>query len=315
MKKLLAVLLALVLCVGCAGAEEAQTTPQPSRFRIEENGLYGVADAEGNVVIPCEYEMLGLFWNGDVDTAMKDGKCGVIRSDGTVVVPFEWDSIAFTGEEDEFLRVFKGEMVRRYSWDEYAYPGEGLYGLYAIDGTEITPCQWDYVSDVAEGLFAVWSGERCAIYDLAGKAVVPLTECNGMYVNADGTIRIRQGTPDGDERYARSGVFDLTGQVIVPCVWGDIGDFSEGLATVRDGDVWGYVNLQGEVVIPVEWDYAQEFSGGYAIVRQDGQYGVIDTTGELVIPCEWETLEALGDGRFEGTKTTVIEVADGTQAY
>jgi len=58
--------------------------------------------------------------------------------------------------------------------------------------------------------------------------------------------------------------------------------FSEGLASVRVGDKWGFIDITGEMVIPPTFDMAWQFSEGLAHVRKDGEIGFIDKTGTMV---------------------------------
>ena len=62
-----------------------------------------------------------------------------------------------------------------------------------------------------------------------------------------------------------------------------IGDFHEGLATVRTDDGWGYVDATGRMVIPPQFDAAGAFQGGLAPVRALGKRGYITRTGEFVL--------------------------------
>lgn len=304
MKRMLACLLAVTLWLPCAAAEEP--------VLVQQGGLYGLSGA-----------------------------------DGTALIVPEWDMLYSLDEARTLWAAFRGDLVmnRLKGWEE---PGEGLWTLFGADGKALSPLQWTRIGNLTDGLMIVERdglegalnarGEvvipvaytyiqppelglivvrrdgMSGVLDVSGAEVLPLTACQGMYVNADdSTIRIRQGTVDGDERYARSGVFDLTGRELVPCIWGDVGNFSEGLAAVRDGDAWGYVNLQGELVIPCTWAHARSFHDGYAVVGDGCLYGVIDTTGSEVEPCVWERLEYQGDGWFEGRQTVVFNMAGETE--
>lgn len=337
MKKLFACLMVMVLCVSCALADGYEVT--------QENGLYGLMDADGQVILPCIYdqepivrEEIGCIY------VLQDGLFGLLALDGTAIIAPEWDALYSLDEGRTLWAAFRGKMVTNWR-NGLKEPGEGLWALYSTDGTELSPLQWtkigkltdgmmivekdglqgvlnaqgeevipvewEYIQTPVLGLLVVRKDGMSGVLDASGVEILPLMACQGMCVNeADGTIRTRQGTLDGDEQYARSGVFDLTGRELVPCIWGDVGDFSEGLAAVRDGDAWGYVNLQGELVIPCVWTAAREFYDGYAIVGDGGLYGVIDTTGAEVEPCVWERLEYQGDGWFEGRKTVVFNLVD-----
>ena len=89
----------------------------------------------------------------------------------------------------------------------------------------------------------------------------------------------------------------------------EIGKFHDGMAWIRHGDKYGYIDESGELVIPmifevydaffdnsgVSWSSliynAFAFSEGLAAVIIDGKAGFIDKTGGLVIP-------AIYDGDF-----------------
>ncbi|MBQ7851175.1 MAG: WG repeat-containing protein [Clostridia bacterium] len=342
MKKLLVCLLLLTLALPCALAEWYHL---PEGYVVtEENGLYGLADAQGRVILPCIYGQEPIVWEepGCI-YVMQDGLFGLLALDGSAILAPEWDNLYSPDEGHTLWMAFRGEMVTNWR-SRFREPGEGLWALYSADGTELSPLQWTKIGKLADGLMVVEKdglkgvmntrGEivipveweyiqgpclerlvvakdgRYAMLDAAGEQVIPLTECLGMHLNFDGTVTIRQGTdvPEHDEVYSLEGAYDLTGREITPCVWRSMSWFSEGLACVYDGSVFGYINWQGELVIPCQWQSADDFAGGHAIVQQDGLYGVIDTTGALVVPCEWEKLESLGDGQFRGTRTTMIDL-------
>ena len=346
MKKLLMCLLALMLlCLSCAMAEGYDYRPEEYVW-TRENGLYGLSDAEGRVILPCVYgqDPLVLEWISRI-YVLQEGKWGLLDLEGNAVIGPEWDALYSLDEGCTLWAAFRGETLTNWRTG-YEEPGEGLWALYSADGTELSPLQWSEIGELTDGLMIVkrdglmgalnargeivipveWTyiqeprferivvarDGQYAMLDAMGEQVIPLTECLGMHVNFDGTVTLRQGTgePEYDEVYSLEGIFDLTGREITPCVWRSIRWFSEGLACVYDGSTFGFINWQGELVIPCQWESADDFTCGYAIVQQDGLYGVIDMTGALVVPCEWNTLEWRGDGQLLGTKTTVFPVGE-----
>lgn len=69
---------------------------------------------------------------------------------------------------------------------------------------------------------------------------------------------------DGD----KLGFADKEGNVIIPCIWNDVKEFSEGLAVVKDtNNLWGYINYNGDVVISCLFRDAHPFEGGMAYVE------------------------------------------------
>lgn len=345
MKKLLACLLMLALCLTCAVAEEYRRAD--GYVWMEENGLYGLSDADGQVILPCVYgqeivvlEEIGCLY------VLYEGQWGLLDLEGNAVIVPEWDALYSIDKGRTLWRAFRGEMVEDWR-NGFKVPGEGLWALYSADGTEISPLQWTEIGSLTDGLMIVekdglmgamnaqgeivirveWTrlhapvnGLLCArkdglwcVLDTAGGVILPPTACDGMYVRQDGFIEARS-----EESW--SALYDAQGRLITQERYAYICDFSGGLAAVsrQDGSGMGYIDQQGVERIPCVWAYAENFvavtegetPAMYAIVMQNGLYGVIDQTGELVVPCEWEKLEWLGDGRLEGTKTTVIDLTE-----
>lgn len=70
----------------------------------------------------------------------------------------------------------------------------------------------------------------------------------------------------------------------IPPEMGGIGQFSEGLATAKIGDKWGYIDKNGALAIPPQFDNVTDFAAGLAAVEIGGKWGYIDKNGQQVIP-------------------------------
>jgi len=67
-----------------------------------------------------------------------------------------------------------------------------------------------------------------------------------------------------------------------------VGNFSEGLASYREGSKRGFINKRGEVVIKPEYVTAVTFTNGLSIVELGGgEWGYIDRKGRFV----WKSSE------------------------
>ncbi|MGP8217201.1 MAG: WG repeat-containing protein [Bacteroidia bacterium] len=97
------------------------------------------------------------------------------------------------------------------------------------------------------------------------------------------------------------GYDDNGGIFTIPPKYDDAQYFEEGLASVKLGDKWGFINEQGVTVIPFKYDYAGLFVNGYASVGMNGtngkyKYGIINKAGVLVIPCKYDGLGDVQEG-------------------
>lgn len=64
------------------------------------------------------------------------------------------------------------------------------------------------------------------------------------------------------------GFINKTGEIVIPQIYKDAGNFSEGLAAVQDieTELWGYINKDGDIVIPMLYDEAKPFREEVAYV-------------------------------------------------
>ncbi len=82
----------------------------------------------------------------------------------------------------------------------------------------------------------------------------------------------------------------------------DVGTFSEGLAPVKVGGKWGFIDKTGKQIIPCLYDYAwllslnSSFNEGLASVYVGGKWGFINKTGEQIIPCLYDYADSFSEG-------------------
>ncbi|GAP96726.1 WG repeat-containing protein [Leptolyngbya sp. NIES-2104] len=77
-------------------------------------------------------------------------------------------------------------------------------------------------------------------------------------------------------------------------------DFSSGLAAVKTGKQWNYVQKNGNVAISnLKFDgdiFAPRFSEGLAAIKLNGKWGYIDQSGNLVVQPKFDTSGDFSDG-------------------
>lgn len=85
-------------------------------------------------------------------------------------------------------------------------------------------------------------------------------------------------------------------RVVINPKFQDAGLFNEGVAPVRLGGKYGFIDREGSCVIPYKYEYAGVFSEGLARVRLDDKYGYIDKNGVVVIPYKYSDAGDFIDG-------------------
>ena len=81
----------------------------------------------------------------------------------------------------------------------------------------------------------------------------------------------------------KCGFADKENNIVIPCIWSDVQEFSEGLCGVKDDNqLCGFINYRGEVVIPCIYEDAFSFKNGMACVADKVYNKYINRDGEYI---------------------------------
>ncbi|MEG2958337.1 MAG: WG repeat-containing protein [Oscillospiraceae bacterium] len=297
-------------------------------FMLPEQGGYGYADVNGNIIIPQQYRLAFDFCEG-LAVVVKDGKSGAIDKTGKAVIPITYD---ITGRRvvDGLLTACKdgkwgavnksNATVIPFIYDQLMTDGgenifhDGLlyaklgskWGAINKDGNVVIPFLYSSFHGVEGNLvFAtkkvVENGktvERWGVINRAGGRVVDFIYEKVESGISENTIAIQKN--------GKWGYFDLnTGKELVTPKYkelGRYGGFVNGFAAVCN-DKWGYINRAGVEVVPLEYDdVGKGFHDGCAVVAKrpnggrDGGWGYIDTTGKPITEFNHITANTFSEG-------------------
>ena len=84
----------------------------------------------------------------------------------------------------------------------------------------------------------------------------------------------------------------------------EIANFHEGLARVRIGERYGFIDTTGNLVIAMSDDWCSErFSEGLCLIKRGGKFGYMDMQGRVVIPCQFTYAEDFSCSRAIASKS------------
>lgn len=98
------------------------------------------------------------------------------------------------------------------------------------------------------------------------------------------------------------GFHDINGKEIIPAIYLNAFNFSEGLAPVllenasKKGYKMIYIDKSGKEIISLKYDKAFPFSEGLAIVELNNKYGYIDKLGKEIIPLKYDRTDDFKNG-------------------
>lgn len=109
------------------------------------------------------------------------------------------------------------------------------------------------------------------------------------------------------------GFVNNLGNIVVNFDYEDARDFKDGFARVKKNGRWGFIDISGKIVIPFKYENACPFNEGLAGVQQNGKWGFVDTTGRIAVEIKYEPkslFEALEDHHFKNGYAAVWVSSD-----
>lgn len=213
----------------------------------EHNGIaddrWGYIDKKGKIVIPFQDGLTGAPFSSGLSVKYRGGITMVYDKNGFPFMretPLEGAFINEKGEPaSEYFEVQNIQEFRNgYS---VIKDKTGWEGLINTRGEFVIPCKYSFIANGFDDKYVV-------------------VGLNGKY----GMARKE------------------TGEVVVPIIYEKIGwpwAFKEGVISVKKDGKMGCINDNNQVVIPFVYDEVDEFSEGFAVVQRYGKYGYVDRYG------------------------------------
>jgi len=292
----MALTMALVLLACAVAAQEVVSFKGP-------DGKYGLADADGKVVVEPKYNEVYKFWEGFAIVSTDHG-CTFINRRGEEVIPVRYRSItsfsnglavattmrttkadgmffvidttgrSLTGEEALHNRPFFTDGLALAKFDQ---------GWNYMDrkGKRLTNIYYDRADRFYEGVAVVKKAGKYAMIDDKGKMLVPF-EYPHLTRMSQGLIAFLEMGMLNDSAY---GYMDRNGQVVIKPQYYRAGSFAaNGLAGVCPlGGECGYIDKKGNVAIRFQFNSVYPFIGETAEVERGKRKFHIDRNGKEVV--------------------------------
>ena len=193
-----------------------------------------------------------------------------------------------------------------------AYGHQGT-AVFTSSGRQIIPLGFNVVQYLGEHMFSASKfGDTGAtnkfLIDSSGATVCKLPDWAWIGPRR----RFHEGLLNIGEDYINCVFINKLGKVAFKCDYPEVGDFADGLCTVRyrnrDGkDLSGFINHLGKMIIgPFKDACLYPFANGLAsITRSENgvtKAGVLNKSGKFVIPLEFDTISGYPDGTFLAAK-------------
>lgn len=233
-------------------------------YPVMVNNWWGLMNQLGHLIVPLDYDWTDYSYEGIV-RVVADGKTYFLLGNGE---PFFDQPFTYA---DRFAEGF-------------AIVGDGEhFGFINKRGKLVVPLKLDGALRFSEGLAAVMVNGRCGFINVTGELVIPM-RYEQVRSFSDGLAAVR--LPPGPDRPAVVGYVNRNGNWAVRDDAGrfdELDRFSDGMARVRVGDRWGYIDRSMKLAIEPAYEDARDFVNGSAAVKIDGRWGYINKRGRVVV--------------------------------
>jgi len=249
--------------------------------QVQLDGKWGIANIDGSIMIPCEYDKISTFNSGQA-IVKRDGSIYAIDSNGNRIAVANGEASDFgnfadnriplllkdgwcraTGEFETGSTMF--EEIGMYSGGYAAAKVNGKWGVIGLSNDWLVPAEYDEIIQdelgrcFAQGAVFVRSGD--SIHLISGGNAIGNVYENARPFNDEGYAAVKK---DG-----KWGFINESGVEVIQFVFDDALSFGQHLAAVKIGEFWGYISMYGYTVIDAVYYDAKSFSGGSAPVLTD----------------------------------------------
>ncbi len=269
----------------CAVALAAPPVAPPGPlFPVVKDGKWGYVDRAGRVAVTPRFDAAGRFSEGL--GAVRLGKqLGYVDATGAMALVVAPE-----------LGPARGTLHQPFSSGRALVRSGVRFGYVDRAGKLVIAARWLTAEDFSEGRALVCDEKGCGFVDPEGGfALVQDAMAGTSFRNGIASIVLAMGMSR-----KRTAFIDAAGNRL-PGEYEDNGSFSDGLAPVRFATAWGYVDRAGKRMIPNVFRDADDFSEGLAAVTTESvgetrRCGYVDRTGTLVIPARFASCGRFSSG-------------------
>lgn len=256
----------------------------------ESNGLWGLKDKNGKVILKPTYDAIDEFKEGYATVLKKvvgyehwspDNRTTGSSGPAASGAPIQMGVIDSTGKKIFGLAYC---VIRPYSEGLAAIFYKGYWGFINKLGVLVIPYKYITVTDFKNGLSAANNSNRLQLINKSGTAITtPKYKSIGEFIN--GLARVEVGMAEGGKLgLGQTGFINKYGTEVIKPKYYDAGPFIDGLSRVRDTGGYGYINTKGKVIISPKFYEATHFNQGNAAVRMSSTpyWKFITKTGKSI---------------------------------
>lgn len=206
-------------------------------FQVKSlNGLSGVVDNQGEILIPLIYQEIERFRGENKTVVKNNGKYGLIDSKNKIVLPIDNEYVSKYNDEKYFIIKKKDKVgIVDYNFNIL------LDFIYQ----DISPCTYDH-----ENRFIVKLNDKYGVIDRSGRIIIP-------FEYSEMSNWVEYG-PGSDYHFVtkneKFGLITKVGKVIIPAVYDKLYYSNDQNIILVKNKKYGVISIQNNLIIPFDYD-------------------------------------------------------------
>ena len=236
---------------------------QENKFvEVGLGNMYGTIDLNGKEILNVEYSIVFPYYK-DIVVVKKNQKYGCFNTNGKVLLPIEYKDV-FAGEKYIMAKKDIG------------------YEVFNKEGNFITHLNYSRVKELDNNFFAIEDYYRTYLYDLKNTKIITKENYSDLGIDSFDRNRNKHLRAVEYQKHGmKIGFVDYNLNVVLPIEY-DIGNFTNGFATIGKDDKFGFINEDKQIVVPLIFDKVWSFFDGVAKAIYHGKNVYIDTSGKIL---------------------------------
>jgi hypothetical protein len=259
----------------------------------DENGKFGLLDAQMNTVVEPKYYSIGNFNEiGLANACLEANKCGFIKYDGSEQIKADFEAVGQFNKYGLTVAKMKVDCKGQNCVSDVILDRTGSIIVPASEESTVKQYKYTLTDSLHSSNFIIVNVKNIdskatqfmLIEKTSLKLITGVSYEAVMPLDANGNFRVKKN--------GLWGIVDATGNILSKPQYTEIyRDGETYYAAKNDKGKWGYLNKKGKVHIPFEYDDVTNFKNGYAAVsRGKNKWGVISKFEAKVVPCVFKSV-------------------------
>ena len=271
-------------------------------FPVKVNNLWGLMDADGEILLAPKYEAMGELKKFGYAIMQREKQVGVINEFGREVISPGYQDIkildstlfAVMVAEDwmvinleEVIVLEKGyERVQIWSKKYLGYRKNGKWGARSITGDPVIAPVYEDLSYLSSGYFQSVAGDKIGLLNENGDEILP-PEYDQIEAVGDSLFFCRQNH--------NWGAVNQTGTSLFPVAYQQYNKISDYFYRLKkDGKTFAYGVAAESLITGADYDDFYPFSKNKILCKKDRLLGLLSASGDEILSPSYNEIQPFG---------------------